>query len=171
MNLKNIPPFHKKNIRVIIETPRGSRNKYAYDPELDIIVFKSALPEGHTFPFDFGFIPQTEAPDGDPVDVVVIHDSATVSGCMIECRVIGAFTAIEKKDGKEKIRNDRVLAVPKDCQTYSDLCSIKDMNSYMLEQLEHFFKSYNHEHGKKFKPLATLGPAKTMQLIKKHLVK
>jgi inorganic pyrophosphatase len=170
MSFKKIAPFKKKNIQVIIETPKGSRNKYAYDPELDVMVFKHSMPEGHTFPFDFGFVPQTKAEDGDPLDVLVIMDSPSVNGCMIECRVIGAIAATET-EGKKTVRNDRVLAVPDKCETMSEVCSLEDVNPYMLEQIEHFFVSYNKEHDKKFKPLKNLSPEKAIKLIKKSIVK
>jgi inorganic pyrophosphatase len=171
MSFKKVQPFKKDHIQVVIETPKGSRNKYAYDPDLDVMVFKHALPEGHTFPFDFGFIPQTKAEDGDPLDVLVIMDSPSVNGCMIECRVIGAILAEEKKSKKKKVRNDRVLAVPLESETLSDVRSLKDVNPHMLQQIEHFFISYNKEHDKKFKPLKKLNPEKTIELIKKSIVK
>lgn len=76
-------------IRVVIETPKGSRNKYAFDPEEKVFELKKVLPAGMDFPFDFGFVPSTKAADGDPVDVLVLMDEPAFTGCVLKCRIIG----------------------------------------------------------------------------------
>ena len=89
-----IAPFDADDgnlVHVVIETPKASRNKYAFDPELKIFQLKKVLPEGMTFPYDFGFIPSTKAEDGDPVDVLVLMDEPAFAGCLLKCRVIGVF--------------------------------------------------------------------------------
>ena len=97
-------------IQVIIETPKGSRNKYAFDPDQRIFELKKVLPAGMAFPYDFGFIPSTVAEDGDPVDVLVLMDEPAFPGCLLRCRLIGV---IEGEQGKKKDceRNDRIVAV------------------------------------------------------------
>jgi hypothetical protein len=79
---------------VIIETPKGSRNKYAFDPEERIFALKKVLPAGMAFPYDFGFVPSTRGGDGDPLDVLVLMDEPAFPGCKITCRVIGVIECV-----------------------------------------------------------------------------
>src|ERR1700720_3283403 len=97
-------------IHVIIETPKGSRNKFAFDPAQKVFQLKTVLPAGMTFPYDFGFIPSTKAEDGDPVDVLVLMDEPVFPGCLIQCRVVGIIEGQQGKK-KQKERNDRIVAV------------------------------------------------------------
>src|ERR1700751_3300977 len=110
-------PFDEDNehfIQVVIETPKGSRNKYAFDPEKKIFKLKRVLPAGMAFPYDFGFIPSTKADDGDPVDVLVLMDEPAFPGCLLQCRVIGAIEGEQSdKKGNDKVRNDRIVAITK----------------------------------------------------------
>src|SRR5262252_5677838 len=78
---------HGDAIQVVIETPKGSRNKYAYDPKVGLFRLKKALPAGMAFPYDFGFVPSTLADDGDPVDVLVLMDEPAFPGCLLKCRI------------------------------------------------------------------------------------
>src|ERR1700722_12946419 len=78
-------------ITVIIETPKGSRNKYAFDPEERIFALKTVLPAGMAFPYDFGFVPSTKGGDGDPLDVLVLMDEPAFAGCKLSCRIIGVI--------------------------------------------------------------------------------
>jgi inorganic pyrophosphatase len=80
-----------KLLQVVIETPKGSRNKYSFDPEQHIFVLKAALPAGMSFPYDFGFVPQTLAQDGDPLDVLVLMDEPAFPGCALLVRLIGVI--------------------------------------------------------------------------------
>jgi inorganic pyrophosphatase len=75
-------------LRVVIETPKGSRNKYDYAPECDCMELGAVLPEGMTFPFDFGFVPSTLGEDGDPLDILVLIDGPVVPGCVIRARLV-----------------------------------------------------------------------------------
>src|SRR4051812_41497826 len=100
----------KEEVRVVVETPRGSCAKFAYDPETKTFELSKTLTVGLTFPYDFGFIPSTRAPDGDPIDVMVLHQVTTFPGIVLRCRLIGVLKLNEKKDG-EKERNDRLFAV------------------------------------------------------------
>jgi inorganic pyrophosphatase len=93
-------------IQVIIETPKDSRNKYAFDSEQRIFILKKVLPAGMTFPYDFGFVPSTEAEDGDPTDVLVLMDEPAFPGCLLKCRIVGIIEG-KKKKGE---RNDRIIA-------------------------------------------------------------
>ena len=92
VNPTRLPSFDKeKKVQVVIETPKGSRNKYAWDREQQIFALKKVLPEGMAFPHDFGFIPSTEGDDGDPIDVLVLMDQPVFTGCLVKARLIGVI--------------------------------------------------------------------------------
>jgi len=99
--LSEIAPFEKKDdeLRIVIETPKGSRNKYSYDPECDCMQLSTVLPEGMSFPYDFGFIPSTLGDDGDPLDVLILMDAPVVPGCIVRARLLGAIQAKQKEKG------------------------------------------------------------------------
>jgi inorganic pyrophosphatase len=154
---------------VVIETPKGSAQKYDYDPSSHFFRLKKNLPEGMVFPYDFGFIPGTKAADGDPLDAIVISEFRLFPGCIIRCRIIGAIAAkqSEKNKSKKMIRNDRVLAIP-DCSVIFDkMKTIKDLPKTFLPELENFFVGYNKIKGKKFKVIKELGVAGTKKLVRR----
>ena len=83
---------------VIIETPKGSRNKFKYDSTSRMFKLSKVLPEGMMFPYDFGFVPSSTGGDGDPLDVLVLMDEPTFPGCLLECRLIGVIEAEQVQD-------------------------------------------------------------------------
>jgi inorganic pyrophosphatase len=108
--LNQLGAFDEKKdcVNVIIETPKGSRVKYAYDLDVGLFQVKKALPEGMTFPFNFGFIPGTAAEDGDPLDIFILNEEPLVPGCLLKVTVAGVIKAKQIEDGKS-VRNDRVF--------------------------------------------------------------
>lgn len=98
------------------------------------------MPLGASFPFDFGFIPNTKGEDGDPLDVLLLMDEPAFPGCLIPSRLIGVIEAEQAEDGKTE-RNDRLIAVACKSIIHSHIKSIKDLNENLLEQIEHFFIS------------------------------
>ncbi len=144
-------------IEVVIETPRGHRNKFKFDPSHNRFCLGSVLPAGAAFPYDFGFIPDTIAADGDPLDALVLMDEPAFPGCAVRVRIIGILEARQTEDG-ETLRNDRIIAVAHDAHDYAQLRSLKDVNPNLLEELERFFISYNETRGKEFQMLAARGP-------------
>ena len=155
----------KGTCRAIIETPKGCRNKFDYDPDSGLFLLAGLLPEGMMFPFDFGFIPSTLGEDGDPLDILVLMDAPAHVGCLIEIRLIGIIEAEQTEDGKT-VSNDRLLGAAIHSYDHEDLESIKDVSKTLLEQLEEFFISYNKQRGKKFKVTGTGGPEKAMKFLK-----
>jgi inorganic pyrophosphatase len=151
--------------RAIIETPKGFRNKFDYDPDSDLFMLGGLLPEGMMFPFDFGFLPSTLGEDGDPLDILVLMDAPAHVGCLIEVRIIGIIKAEQTEDGKTE-SNDRLLGVAVHSYDHEDLESINDVSKTMLDQLEEFFISYNKQRGKKFKVTGTGGPKKALTFLK-----
>jgi inorganic pyrophosphatase len=144
-----------KDIKVIIETPKGSAEKYAYDRKLHCFKLNKILPSGMVFPYDFGFIPKTKGQDGDPIDVLVICEHKSFPGCMMKCRIIGALLA-EQISKKRTVRNDRYFVVPVLSKVFKDLHSIKDISKDEMNNLINFFIVYNKIANKEFKPLNVL---------------
>ena len=155
-------------VQVVIETPKGSRNKYKFDPTLRSFKLSRVLPDGMVFPYDFGFVPSTQADDGDPIDVLLLMDAPAFAGCVIDSRLIGVIEGEQTEDGKTE-RNDRLLAVAKQNHTYFDLKDISDINPKLLKELGEFFVNYHKQEGTKFKVLGTSGPKQARRLLEKSI--
>jgi len=162
-----LPSFDRKtkSVNVIVETPKGCRNKFKFDEEAGAFILGSVLPAGASFPYDFGYVPGTKAEDGDPLDVLLLMDVPAFPGCIVHSRIIGVIEAEQTEDG-ETIRNDRLVAVARDAHDYRNLKSIRDMNDNLLEELDHFFVSYNEMRGRNYKTLGNRGPKRAMKLLK-----
>jgi inorganic pyrophosphatase len=100
VKVTSISPFEGDHINAIVETPLGSGIKYAYDPRMDVMTMKHQLLFGYFFAFNFGFIPNTQAEDGEPVDVVIYSNEACISRALIECRVAGLNWRSKEKMGR-----------------------------------------------------------------------
>jgi inorganic pyrophosphatase len=134
-------PFNadKGLLRVVIETPKGSRNKFAFNEEERIFELKKVLPAGMAFPYDFGFVPSTKADDGDPVDVLVLMDEPAFAGCVLSCRLIGVIQGEQgDKKKKKKIRNDRIVAVEQDAHSWADIKTTDDLARSSVVNLKNF---------------------------------
>lgn len=169
-NPARLKPFEKKEdksqVQVVIETPKGCRNKYALNPKTGLFELHKVLPEGMVFPYDFGFIPCTRADDGDPLDVLILMDAPAFPGCCVEVRLIGVFEGQEVEDGKKE-RNDRLIAVANCSHTHCDLKELSDLNQNLLDEMSKFFENYQRVQGKKFKVIARKGSKVAMRLVKK----
>jgi inorganic pyrophosphatase len=151
-------------VNVVIDTPRGSRNKYKMDEALGCFKLSRILPAGLAFPFDFGSIPGTRAEDGDALDVLVLLDAPSFTGCLVPARLIGVLTARQTEKG-ETIRNDRLVAVPETASVEPRVRSLEELDPELLRQIEHFFASYNAFQGRRFEPLGRLGPEEAEALL------
>jgi inorganic pyrophosphatase len=154
---------------VVVETPKGSRNKVAFDPELEAFKLKGVLPEGHSFPYDFGFVPSTLAADGDPLDVLLLLDAPAFPGCVVEARLLGALEIEQHETDGTVQRNDRLVAVAAHSREHNHLHSLTDLSSDMLHEVEHFFHSYNEAKGGEIKVLRRVGPERAHQLLTQAL--
>lgn len=150
--------------KAIIETPKGRRNKFDYDPDFRLFRLGGLLPEGMAFPFDFGFIPSTLAEDGDPLDVMVLMDEPAHVGCLLDVRIIGVIEAQQIEKG-QVIENDRLIAVAVHSYNHQHIKSLDDVSKTLLNQVEEFFVSYNKSRGKKFKVKGRHGPKRAAELI------
>ena len=167
-NPTRLKPFDsgkKQLLRVVIETPKGSRNKFAFAAEEHIFELKKVLPAGMTFPYDFGFVPSTKADDGDPVDVLVLMDEPAFPGCMLMCRPIGVIEG-EQGDKKDKERNDRIIAIEQDAHSWADIKTINDLGKEFCRELEEFFVNYHKLSGKEYRVLGVKGPSQARKLVK-----
>ncbi|HTT20789.1 MAG TPA: inorganic diphosphatase [Candidatus Sulfotelmatobacter sp.] len=155
----------KKMLRVVIETPKGSRNKFAFDPKEHIFELKKVLPAGMAFPYDFGFVPSTEADDGDPIDVLVLMDEPAFPGCVLTCRPIGVIEGEQGKK-KKKERNDRIIAVEQDAHSWADIKTIDDLGKEFCQELEEFFVNYHKLSGEQYHVLGIKGAGQARKLVK-----
>jgi inorganic pyrophosphatase len=143
MTKLNDLPTHCKDsdaLRVVIETPRGSRVKLALDVETGVITYERPLPLGVAYPYDWGFIPSTRAPDGDPVDVMVLSSAATAPGIVIPCHPLGVVQLEETSKEGERLRNDRVIARPTRVPA-SESFAKGELPAELRKQLEQFFRT------------------------------
>ena len=165
VSLDRLDAFDGDKLTVIIETPKGSQNKYTYEPGFGAFVLDGILPAGAVFPFDFGFVPSTIGDDGDPVDVLVLMDAAAFTGCLVASRLIGVIEAEQTENGKT-FRNDRLIAVAAKSMTHRSLGDISDVSDDLVGQIEHFFISYNMAKGKTFEPKGRSGRERALALLK-----
>ncbi len=140
--LKSVPSrTDKGSVNVFVETPKGSRHKYDID---DSGLFRIALelPEGVSFPCSFGFVPNTKAPDGDALDIVMLTAGSVPSGALIECRLIGVLK-MENQEADGMRRNDRVVAVANMSRIFGRVETLSDMRNGFAWDIEEFFETYN----------------------------
>jgi inorganic pyrophosphatase len=138
------------HVRVVIDTPAGSRNKYKFDSALGLFRISRILPAGMSFPHDFGSIPGTCAEDGDPLDVMVLELAPTFPGCLVTVRLIGELRCVQR-EGRKRIRNDRLIGVAVSPVNKPQLEELADVDPEHLHAIEHFFISYNQAHGREFR--------------------
>lgn len=167
-NLAALPTIDKitGEINIIIETPKGSRIKYAYIPKKDLFELRDFMPEGSMFPYNFGFFPSTLAHDGDPLDVLVLVDTPIPPGTLLRGRLIGVIEAEETQKDGEVLRNDRLLAVADNAWEYGGDEHIDALPEKMIQELESFFAMYEEYNGKAFKSLGKRGPKRAAKLLK-----
>lgn len=158
-------------VNAIIETPKGSRNKYIIDKANGLFKLKKVLPEGMVFPNDFGFIPHTLAPDKDEIDIMVLNETPTFCGCLVEARIIGMFELKEDTSlFKSSRKNNRILGVPYKSQTYQHIQNIDDLDKKLVEELTLFFITYPKAQGKSVKISETSGVQKAIQYIAENII-
>ncbi|BAY18520.1 inorganic pyrophosphatase [Anabaenopsis circularis NIES-21] len=140
MDLSRIPAQPKPGIlNVLIEIPGGSKNKYEYDKELEAFALDRVLYSSVRYPFDYGFVPNTLADDGDPLDGMVIIDEPTFPGCIIAARPIGMLEMIDGGD-----RDEKILCVPDKDPRYTHVKSLNDVAPHRLDEIAEFFRSYKN---------------------------
>lgn len=154
-----------RTCRAVIESSQGARGKYAYDPEIQAFTLKRLLPPGMSFPLDFGFVPATKAEDGDPLDIMVLHDEPLPMGVVVEVRLIGVIEAEQTEEGQTK-RNDRILAVATESLSYAATKTTDDLASGFLDTVTRFWTQYQALRGVGFNILGAKGAAEAARRTK-----
>ncbi len=151
-------------VHAIVETPKGSPFKFALEPALGIIAYHEMMPQGYIWPYDYGFIPQTLGGDGDPLDVVVLLERPTFSGCLLKSRVLGAIRLT--KNGEE---NDRVVAAPQRAPGVSmwtdGFDTLSDVPPQARAELEGFLRGYSSTQGNAVEITGAVEAEEAMKLI------
>lgn len=165
---ENIPTFSKKErkaVHAVIETPRDQRHKYAFDPDSGAFRLSLVLAEGLQWPYDYGFVPQTLADDGDALDLLYLTDAPTFTGCLVVARPIG-IVKIEKNG----VENDRILACPipqpgltQKCDAFND---VDDVPKDMLESICRYLVEYSAAEGNDLKYRGTGSRKAALKAIK-----
>jgi inorganic pyrophosphatase len=169
-NIASLPTFDPESgaLNMIIETPRGKRTKYKYDEKTGLFKYDKAMPFGLVFQFNFGFLPGTLGGDGDPLDVLVVTNEPTFTGCLTLGRLLGVLEAQQTEKGKTN-RNDRLIAVPINSKTFVPEGAVTRLDKSFASDIREFFMVYNQLQGKKFRPLGTSGRARAMQIVKQGM--
>ncbi|MFL5298383.1 MAG: inorganic diphosphatase [Phenylobacterium sp.] len=149
----------------IVECPRGSRAKYAFDPQSGAFELKRILPDGMAFPLDFGFVPGTKADDGDPLDILILNDEPACVGALVEARLIAVIEG-EQSEKDETFRNDRILAVACVSHLFKAIARPADLDDGVLKNLTQFWINYGALRGAAFKVLGVKGPAAAVAAVK-----
>lgn len=131
-------------INVIVEIPKGSKNKYEIDKETGLIKLDRAMKTAQDYPFDYGFVPQSLWEDNDPLDVVLLTTYPLAPGILVEARPVGVMRMIDGGEG-----DDKIIAVPKDDPRWDFVKNLSDVNPYTLKEIQHFFETYKSIENKK----------------------
>jgi inorganic pyrophosphatase len=170
-NLQHLPWSDKGgDVHVVVETPRGSEAKLKFDPDLQVFTLSKALMLGLSYPYDWGFVPSTTGDDGDPVDVLVLHEAATSPGLVLKCKIIGVLEVVQS-EGKKKIRNDRLMAVPRGSHREKSHHDARDLPKRVREEIEKFFVATDELEDKQLKFLGWRGPKAGEKLIERSAEK
>src|SRR5690349_2970414 len=144
-SLANLPTFDREtgDVTVVVETPKGSHNKYRYDPDCRAVRMSAVLGEGLSFPYDFGFVPSTLGGDGDPLDVLLFLDHAVPPGTVVTARLIGVLEVRQREEGERQWkRNDRFFAVATHAHSHQHLKDLADLRPHLVDEVESFFTHY-----------------------------
>jgi inorganic pyrophosphatase len=156
-----------RRVEVVVETPKGSHNKLKWSPEHGAFRLSHVLPIGITFPFDFGFLPDTVAEDGDPLDVLDLMDSPCPTGCVVDVRLIGVLEVQQRERSGEVVRNDRLIAVAEESTTHGEVRELSDVSDVLIGQIEAFFEQYDRLDGKSFRVLHRRGASAANATVKR----
>lgn len=140
VDLSRIPAQPEPGLlNVLVEIAGGSKNKYEFDKDLNAFILDRVLFSSVKYPYDYGFVPNTLADDGDPLDGMVLMDEPTFPGCVIAARPIGMLEMIDGGD-----RDEKILCVPAEDPRYANVKSLEDVASHRLDEIAEFFRSYKN---------------------------
>ena len=170
--LDRLPTFAQENVfHVVVESPRGSAIKLKYRADLDAMSISRPLAIGLIYPYDWGFVPSTKAPDGDPIDAALFWDVATFPGVVVPCRALGVIQVEQNRaSGTGRARNDRILALPIDARREAELTSALSLPKRVRDELEHFFVAATVLEHKAPIILGWAGPDEALELLQSSVV-
>jgi inorganic pyrophosphatase len=163
--IEQLAPVARKGagFNAIVETPKGSQVKYAYDKETGLMRLSKILPAGMVFPYNFGFFPSTLAADGDALDVLILNDEVLTAGCLLTVQPVAVIEATQTENGRP-VRNDRIVGQAVSHEAPLEVRKLK-LDPVVASQIAQFFAAYNKLYDKKFKLLGVGGPKRARQLI------
>lgn len=166
MLLSHLPTYGEHGtVRAVVEAPKGSRIKIKYDTQLGVFTVSRAMPLGLSYPFDWGFVPATRAPDGDPLDVLILHEGSTFPGVVLPCRPIGVVEMDEEESKGKRKRNDRVIVMPAWDDQLGELERAADLPRSLRTEIEQFFVNTTFFTAKNARVLAWKGPKQALKII------
>ncbi|QQS21090.1 MAG: inorganic diphosphatase [Candidatus Moraniibacteriota bacterium] len=152
-------------VNMIVECPRGTKNKYEIDKETGLIMLDRAMKTAQDYPFDYGFVPQTLWDDGDALDVVLLSTYPLAPGILVSARVVGVMHMVDCGEG-----DDKILAVPAKDPRWDSVKNLKDVNPHTLKEIRHFFETYKSiEEGKKVTVSGFEGKKEALAAVKKGI--
>lgn len=155
----------KLTCRAIVETPAGSKVKYAFDRASGLFAASKLLPIGLAMPLDFGFVPATCSGDGDPLDLMVLSEAELAVGSLVTVRLLGA---IEVEQGTSKSeRNDRLVARLTDSRAFAEVSRLDELGDAFTAELNRFFETYKDLKGQRYDVVALGGPERAAELIER----
>jgi inorganic pyrophosphatase len=158
--LADLPARHSNDgVYAVIETAKGHRNKFKFDPAVNAFRLDKVLPAGSVFPFDFGFIPSTKGEDGDPLDVLVLLDEPAPTGAVITVRLVGVIRARQTERDGTLVENHRLIGAVVAEGATMPIADLHELSDTLIKGIEHFFISYNEYEGRHFTVLGRDGAA------------
>lgn len=151
-------------VNVIIEIPKGSKNKYEIDKETGLIKLDRAMKSSQDYPFDYGFVPQTLWEDGDALDVILLTTYPLAIGILVEARPVAVMRMIDGGEG-----DDKVIAVPKNDPRWEDVQDLADINKHTIKEIQHFLETYKSIEGKSVEISGVEGREQALAAVKKGL--
>ena len=163
-NFESLPTFDDDAVNIVIETSKGQRAKFKYEPEHGMFRFEKVLPLGQTFPFDFGFLPSTIGGDGDPIDVLLLSEEPVPIGSLVLGKIVAVMEGEQVEKGETQ-RNDRIIAIPLDARSREPVQPAVHFDEGLAKSLTEFFVTYNKLQGKEFRPLGTQGEEHALEIV------
>lgn len=151
-------------INVIVEIPKGSKNKYEIDKESGLIKLDRAMKSAQDYPFDYGFVPRTLWEDGDALDVVLLTTYPLHPGILVEARPVAVMRMIDGGEG-----DDKIIAVPKNDPRWEEVQDLADINKHTVKEIQHFFETYKTIDKKKVEITGVEGRAAAHAAVEKSL--
>jgi len=170
VDFSRIPALDGDTVHIVVESPRGSTLKLKYEEAWHVMSVSRPLPSGVVYPFDWGFVPSTLAPDGDPLDAMVLWDVPSYPGVVLRCRTIGVIYVEQNKtnfDSSERVHNDRVLAIPHEARREAGLNDVAVLSPRVRAELEHFASAATALEGKDIRVTGWGGAAEALALVRR----